>query len=58
MFDRAGGRYKYSKAFKEMVESCLVKDPAMRPTAAELLETPFFKAAKKKHYLVGAILSE
>lgn len=28
------------------------------PTAAELLQTPFFRAAKKKSYLVGAILSE
>jgi serine/threonine-protein kinase OSR1/STK39 len=27
------------------------------PTAQELLETPFFKASKKKYYLVGAILS-
>jgi serine/threonine-protein kinase OSR1/STK39 len=57
-FERQGGQYKYSKAFKEIVESCLVKDPARRPTAAQLLETPFFKSSKKKSYLVGAILSE
>ncbi|KAG5648223.1 hypothetical protein DXG03_006180 [Asterophora parasitica] len=64
--DREGGTYKYSRAFKEMVERCLVKDPTkrnsradgytLRPTAQDLLQTPFFKAAKKKSYLVGAIL--
>jgi len=55
-FSREGGQYKYSKAFKEMVESCLAKDPATRPSAAELLDTPFLRSAKKKSYLVGAIL--
>lgn len=56
--DRVGGVYKYSRAFKEMVDSCLVKDPSKRPTAQELLQTPFFKASKKKSYLVGAILKD
>ncbi|KAF8649843.1 hypothetical protein AX16_005606 [Volvariella volvacea WC 439] len=56
--DRTGGTYKYSKAFKEMVEACLVKDPTKRPTAQELLESPFFKASKKKSYLVSAILKD
>lgn len=55
--DRAGGEHKYSKAFKEIVEACLVKDPSKRPSAEELLQSAFFKAAKKKSYLVGAILS-
>lgn len=57
-----------------MVDSCLVKDPAKRyvvlsflgtksktlysPTAEELLQTPFFKAAKKKSYLINTILSK
>lgn len=54
--DRAGGEYKYSRAFKEIVDACLVKDPSKRPTAEELLQSTFFKAAKKKNYLVGAIL--
>jgi len=30
IFDREGGVHKYSRAFKDMVESCLVKDPAKR----------------------------
>ena len=29
-FDRQGGVYKYSRAFKEIVDSCLVKDPLKR----------------------------
>lgn len=37
---------------------CLEKDPARRPTAAELLSTPFFRNAKKKSYLVGTVLSK
>jgi serine/threonine protein kinase len=28
--DREGGQYKYSKAFKELVDTCLQKDPAQR----------------------------
>ncbi|KAJ7770846.1 kinase-like domain-containing protein, partial [Mycena maculata] len=56
--DREGGNYKYSRAFKEMIDSCLVKDPSKRPTAQELLQSPFFKATKKKSYLVGAILKD
>lgn len=28
--DREGGVYKYSRAFKEIVDSCLVKDPSKR----------------------------
>ncbi|KAK7064536.1 Serine/threonine-protein kinase fray2 [Favolaschia claudopus] len=56
--DREGGVYKYSRGFKEMVERCLVKDPSKRPSAAELLESPFFKSTKKKSHLVGAILKD
>ncbi|KAJ3822264.1 kinase-like domain-containing protein [Lentinula raphanica] len=56
--DREGGTYKYSKAFQEMVASCLVKDPSKRPTAQELLQTPFFKNTKKKSYLINAILKD
>jgi hypothetical protein len=73
--DREGGVHKYSRAFKEVVERCLVKDPSLRftssppftrllrtnnalrrPTAAQLLQTPFFRNAKKSSYLVGTIL--
>ncbi|SJL05867.1 uncharacterized protein ARMOST_09202 [Armillaria ostoyae] len=56
--DRDGGTYKYSRAFQEMVESCLVKDPSHRPTAEQLLQTQFFKGAKKPSYLIATILSK
>ncbi|KAJ6604282.1 kinase-like protein [Mycena vulgaris] len=56
--DREGGAFKYSRAFKDIVDSCLVKDPSKRPSAEELLQSPFFKASKKKSYLVGAILKD
>ncbi|KAI0308016.1 kinase-like domain-containing protein [Multifurca ochricompacta] len=56
--DREGGVHKYSRAFKEVVERCLVKDPSLRPTAEQLLQTPFFRNAKKRSYLVGTILRD
>ncbi|KAK0505991.1 kinase-like domain-containing protein [Armillaria luteobubalina] len=56
--DRDGGTYKYSRAFQEMLESCLVKDPSQRPTAEQLLQTQFFKGAKKPSYLIATILSK
>ncbi|TFY69022.1 hypothetical protein EVG20_g3314 [Dentipellis fragilis] len=55
--DREGGVHKYSRVFKEIVEACLAKEPSKRPTAEQLLQTPFFKHAKKKSYLVGTILN-
>ncbi|KAH7929396.1 kinase-like protein [Leucogyrophana mollusca] len=54
--DREGGVHRYSRPFKDIVDSCLAKDPSKRPTASQLLQTPFFKSAKQKSYLVGAIL--
>jgi hypothetical protein len=39
-----------------MAASCLAKDPASRPTAAQLLQLPLFKNTKKKQYLVNTIL--
>ena len=56
VLDRDAGPHKYSRAFQEIIERCLNKDPSRRPTAAELLQTPFFRNAKKKGYLVGTIL--
>ncbi|KXN83614.1 Serine/threonine-protein kinase fray2 [Leucoagaricus sp. SymC.cos] len=54
--DREGGTHKYSRAFKELIDSCLEKDPSKRPTAEQLLQLPFFKAAKKRSYLINTIL--
>jgi serine/threonine protein kinase len=55
--DREGGKHKYSKAFKDMIDSCLQKDPSKRPSAEKLLTFPFFKQAKKRDYLIKTILS-
>jgi serine/threonine-protein kinase OSR1/STK39 len=54
--DRKAGKHIYSREFKEVIERCLVKDPTQRPTAAELLETPFFKGAKRKSHLVSTLI--
>lgn len=54
--DSVGGLHQYSRAFKDVVDACLVKDPSKRPTAAQLLLTPFFKSSKKRSYLVSTIL--
>merc|ERR1712071_537281 len=45
----------YTKSFKEFVEACLNKDPENRPTAKELLKTPFIRKAKKNPYLIDLI---
>ncbi|KAL1740636.1 hypothetical protein HDZ31DRAFT_67744 [Schizophyllum fasciatum] len=37
--------------------ACLVKDPSKRPSAEQLLQTPFFRNAKKKNFLVHKILN-
>ncbi|KAF5479602.1 hypothetical protein F2P56_000411 [Juglans regia] len=47
---------RFSKSFKEMVATCLVKDPKKRPTAEKLLKHPFFKHARANEYLARGIL--
>ncbi|KAI8993156.1 kinase-like domain-containing protein [Pilobolus umbonatus] len=55
--DRENTKYKYSKMLKDMIDSCLQKDPSKRPSADKLIQHPFFKQAKKKDYLIKSILS-
>ena len=45
----------FSPTFKDFVEKCLVKDPAQRPSARELLNHPFVKNVKRKDPLVEYI---
>lgn len=47
---------KFSRSFKHMIATCLVKDPSKRPSAQKLLKQPFFKQAKSHDYLVRKIL--
>ncbi|KAF9435520.1 hypothetical protein BGZ76_006125 [Entomortierella beljakovae] len=56
--DRDSTKHKYSKLFKEMIDMCLQKDPTKRPSTEKLLNHQFFKQAKKKSYLVSALLHD
>ncbi|XWS32760.1 hypothetical protein CRYUN_Cryun22dG0017300 [Craigia yunnanensis] len=47
---------RFSKSFKEMVATCLVKDPKKRPTPEKLLKHRFFKHAHFYDYLARTIL--
>lgn len=47
---------KYTKIFRKMISSCLVKDPTQRPDASELLKHPFFKKAREKDFLVETLV--
>lgn len=56
--DRNGGPHRYSRAFQDIIARCLDKDPAARPSAEELLQTLFFRGAKRKSFLVNTLLRE
>uniref|UniRef100_A0A3Q7HTC2 Protein kinase domain-containing protein n=1 Tax=Solanum lycopersicum TaxID=4081 RepID=A0A3Q7HTC2_SOLLC len=47
---------KFSKSFRQMIASCLVKDPSKRPTAKKLLKHPFFKKARSNDYVARTLL--
>ncbi|CAH9124945.1 unnamed protein product [Cuscuta epithymum] len=49
---------RFSKAFKEMVAMCLVKDQSKRPTADKLLKHSFFKHAKPPELSVKKLLTD
>ncbi|XP_076948245.1 serine/threonine-protein kinase BLUS1-like, partial [Bidens hawaiensis] len=47
---------KFSKSFKQMTASCLVKDPSKRPTATKLLKHYFFKQARSNDFIQRKLL--
>ncbi|XP_035548263.1 serine/threonine-protein kinase OSR1 isoform X2 [Juglans regia] len=47
---------KFSKSFKQMIASCLVKDPSKRPSAKKLLRHSFFKQARSNDYIARTLL--
>ncbi|KAG0472025.1 hypothetical protein HPP92_016571 [Vanilla planifolia] len=47
---------KFSRNFKHMIASCLVKDPSKRPTAHDLLKHNFFKQARSHDYIARKVL--
>eukprot|EP00884_Botryococcus_braunii_P013203 jgi/Botrbrau1/21884/Bobra.0249s0013.1 len=51
------GSKHFSKAMRDIVAKCLVKDPTKRPTAAQLLEHKFFKGAHDQHFLTKTLLA-
>ncbi|CAN6355817.1 unnamed protein product [Urochloa humidicola] len=51
---------KFSRAFRDMVSSCLCQEPARRPSAEKLLRHPFFKQgcrSNSREYLVRNVLA-
>lgn len=50
------GKKHFSKAMRDIVGKCLVKDASKRPSAAQLLEHKFFKTAHEPSYLVKHLL--
>eukprot|EP00250_Pteridium_aquilinum_P006308 c16252_g1_i2 orf=665-2827(-) len=48
---------RFSKAFKEMIAMCLVKDPTKRPSAEKLLKHSFFKQARPADFVARTILA-
>ncbi|KAK7266088.1 hypothetical protein RIF29_18728 [Crotalaria pallida] len=47
---------RFSKSFKELVATCLVKDPKKRPSSDKLIKHHFFKHARGTDYLARTIL--
>lgn len=44
------------QSFKQMIASCLVKDPSKRPSASKLLKHSFFKQARSSDIIVKKLL--
>ncbi|XP_058780231.1 serine/threonine-protein kinase BLUS1-like [Vicia villosa] len=57
IYKGSGGSNKFSKAFKDMVASCLNQDPTKRPSAEKLLKHSFFKNCKGPEFLVKNVLN-
>ncbi|PKI40784.1 hypothetical protein CRG98_038795 [Punica granatum] len=47
---------KFSKSFKQMIASCLVKDQSKRPTSKKLLKHSFFRQARSSDYIARTLL--
>jgi serine/threonine-protein kinase OSR1/STK39 len=53
---RPSNHNNFSKAFKDMVASCLHQDPSKRPSAETLLKHSFFKNCMSSDFLVKNVL--
>lgn len=45
------------QSFKDMVSTCLVKDPKKRPSSEKLMKHSFFKHVKSVDFLAHTILA-
>lgn len=44
------------QSFKQMIASCLVKDPSKRPSSSKLLKHSFFRQARSSDYIARTLL--
>jgi serine/threonine protein kinase len=56
--DRSNAKKRFTKTFKDMIDSCLQKDHSKRPSAEKLLQNSFFKHSKKLQYLVDNVVKK
>ncbi|XP_047335837.1 serine/threonine-protein kinase BLUS1-like [Impatiens glandulifera] len=57
-FDENSTEKTFSETFKNLVKSCLKRNPAKRPTLNMLQNHPFFEKCKSTYYLVDKILKD
>ncbi|CAL4907054.1 unnamed protein product [Urochloa decumbens] len=58
--DKTRKKKRFSRAFRDMVSSCLRQEPARRPSAEKLLRHPFFKQGSRsnsREYLVRHVIA-
>ncbi|KAJ3361291.1 hypothetical protein GGF32_007601 [Allomyces javanicus] len=53
--NRQATHFKYSRSLKDLVDACLMRSPALRPSADRLLQMAFLKRARKPEFLVKAL---
>jgi serine/threonine protein kinase len=53
--NREACKHKYSRSFKDMIDSCLQKAPSKRSSSEKLLQHAFFKQARSKEDLIELI---
>jgi len=51
-----GDSSKYSKPFRKVIERCLKKDPADRPTVQEIKKDVFFKKSKDRQWIMDHLV--
>jgi len=47
---------KYSQEFNDFIRNCLIKDPKLRPSAADLLNHEFITKVKESHLVLNELV--